>query len=448
MIAAMRRVLFLAQQFPPIGFATGRTVACARHLSDHGYEVVVVTGPAGEHASRWAQPDPALMKRVADIDVRRVPGPMPPDRSGGRARLARWLEQPPPWVNWWVEGARKTALEIEGEFDLILANLIPYETAFAASKLSRELGIPWIADLEDPWALDEMRVAPTRMNHRIDRARMLYGLESADGVIMNCTEAAHRLRAEMPDVGRVVAGIPHGFTAEDFEGPRPHRTDAAYRIVHTGSLHTQLGLDHRRSMRRRRLLGGTSVDVDILTRSHLHLIEAIDHLVASGAARASRIELHLAGHMTDADLGIIGGRQYVRTYGQLSHPQTIELARSADLLFVPMHNLPEGKRAGLVPCKTYEYLAAERPILAAVPDGDARDLLQRFRRADVVRPDDAAGMARAIRERTRNPYRGCGEDGIASALLGPYERQRLTENIAAVLDEVMGARVQPIRVAA
>jgi glycosyltransferase involved in cell wall biosynthesis len=265
---------------------------------------------------------------------------------------------------------------------------------------------------------------------------------------MNCTEAARRLRAEMPDVGRVVAGIPHGFTAEDFAGPAPWRGDGAFRIVHTGSLHTQLGVDHRRSARKRRLLGGTSVDVDILTRSHVQLIEAIDHLVANHPALEARIELHLAGHLTHMDRAVIGDRGYVRTYGQLSHPQTVELVRSADLLFVPMHNLPEGSRAGLVPCKTYEYLAAERPILAAVPDGDARDLLSRFERAHVVRPGDAAGMARAIRDRMGDPDRGVGEDGIDSPVLGPYERKRLTGSIAGVLDEVMGSRKLPLRVAA
>ena len=60
--------------------------------------------------------------------------------------------------------------------------------------------------------------------------------------------------------------------------------------------------------------------------------------------------------------------------------------RSADLLFLPMHDLPPGRRAGLVPYKTYEYLAAERPILAAVPDGDARDILSRVSHATLCRP--------------------------------------------------------------
>ena len=49
--------------------------------------------------------------------------------------------------------------------------------------------------------------------------------------------------------------------------------------------------------------------------------------------------------------------------------------RSADLLFLPMHDVPPGSRVGIVPGKTYEYLAWETPILAAVPDGDIAEIL-------------------------------------------------------------------------
>ena len=80
----------------------------------------------------------------------------------------------------------------------------------------------------------------------------------------------------------------------------------------------------------------------------------------------------------------------------MPHAGTLELMRTADLLFLPMHDLPPGRRAGLIPHKTYEYLAAGRPILAAVPDGDARDLLAASGAALVCRPADTEAMTRHL----------------------------------------------------
>jgi glycosyltransferase involved in cell wall biosynthesis len=339
-----------------------------------------------------------------------------------------------------VDGAVQAAGDLRGRFDVILANLLPLETAFAAARLSRALGIPWVADLDDPWALDEMRVAPTALNYRIDLAKMRRGLRTASAFIMSCPEAAVRLRRELPELAdRPIVAIPHGFNRDDYTGPPPARADDAFRIVHTGSLHTQLGLEHRASARARRLLRGTATDVDIHTRSHAYLLEAIDRLGAAEPALAQRIEVHLVGRLSDADHQVIACRPSVRTYGHTSHPETVAMARSADLLFLPMHELPIGRRVGIVPCKTYEYLAAGRPILAAVPDGDCRDLLDGFARASVTRPSDVDGLVDALCDRMLRPERGVGEDGLDSEALAPYERREMTRRIAAVLDAAVGA---------
>lgn len=439
------RVLFLAHHFPPIGGVVGRNVATARYLPDFGFEPLVLTGP-GDVSGRWAPRDARLLERVADVPVRRIAGPVPGPRGGLGERLARWTERRSPAVTHWVEGASRAGAALEGPFDILLANLIPYETAFAASAIASKLGIPWVADLEDPWALDEMRVHPTAINHRIDLRRMRSGLATASALIMSCPEAAARVRRRFPEWSdKIVTAIPHGFNREDYTGPLPERSDQAFRIVHTGSLHTQLGRDHRKTRTLRRLLGGTSLDVDILTRSHVHLIAAIERLVAARPDLAGTIELHLAGKLTDADREVASRYPHVHVYGQLPHAQTTELARSADLLFVPMHELPEGSRAGLVPCKSYEYLATGRPILAAVSDGDARDLLACFSRVSICRASDEPAMAAAIERlvdarrpaaATRRPRTTSAED----ELLATYERRYLTGRIADVLGDVLGAR--------
>jgi glycosyltransferase involved in cell wall biosynthesis len=435
-----RRVLVLARHFPPIGGAgVHRTLGSVRYLPAYGYEPIVVTGPA-EHVDRWNPRDPGMLDRVPHgTEVHRLAGPEPGERSGWPARAQRLCHRPGPRIDWWVRGAYEMGRRVGVGAELILCSGVPYETTQAAARLSRELGIPWVADLEDPWALDEMRVEPTWLNHRVELARMRRALASAAAIVMCADEAAERMRRALPELaGRIVTAIPIGFDRDDFTAPAQPRDDDAFRIVHTGSMHTELGLRHRGTRTLRRLLGGTSVDVDILTRSHVVLLEAIERLRASEPELGERIEVHLAGELTAGDRAVAEGHPFVRMPGLLPHRETVGLMRSADLLFLPMYDLPRGRRAGLVPYKTYEYLAAERPILAAVPDGDVRDLLARVRHASLCRPSDVRGMAEAIRRAVAGGRVERVEDGIASPALQHLERRRTVARIATVLDDVLG----------
>jgi glycosyltransferase involved in cell wall biosynthesis len=122
--------------------------------------------------------------------------------------------------------------------------------------------------------------------------------------------------------------------------------------------------------------------------------------------------------------------------------------RSADLLFLPMHDLPAGRRARIVPGKTYEYLGSGRPILAGVPDGDARDLLSELPWAHVCRPRDAEAMAAAIAGEVRQKRaRGAAAPDGDRALVAGFERRALTRRFAAVFDRLVAGE-EPARDAA
>jgi hypothetical protein len=432
------RVLLVARYFPPIGGAgVHRTVGSVRHLPAYGYDPVVVTGP-GQQRGRWDAHDPELLGRIpASAEIHRVPGPEPA-ASGGR--LARLRPGPDGWVQWWIDEAVRLGLQAGADADLIITSCAPYETALAGARLSAELGKPWVADLEDPWALDEMRLHPTGLHRALDLRTMRRALASASAVVMAAPEAAVRVRQTMPELaGRLVTGIPIGFEPEDFSGPLEPRDDGVFRIVHTGSMHTDFGLRLRATRRRRRVLGGTVPGLDILTRSHVFLVEAIAALVEADPSLRGRIELHLAGALTDGDRAIADRHDFVRMAGLLSHRETVALMRSADLLFLPMHDLPPGERAGLIPYKTFEYLAAERPLLAAVPDGDVRDMLAPLDHVTLVRPADVAAMSAALREQIARGPVGRVRDGIGSPALRRLERRQCVGEIAAVLDDVLAA---------
>ncbi len=432
-------MLIIARYFPPIGGAgVHRTLGSVRHLREHGYDPLVVTGP-GQPRSRWDAHDTELLDRIPpDVAVHRVTGPEPVAPSGIRARVQRLRVGTHEWVQWWIDEAVRVGLEVGRDADLVIASCAPYETAIAGARIAAELGIPWAADLEDPWALDEMRLHPTGLHAAIDRRRMRRALAGASAVVMAAPEAAARVRHAMPELDdRAVTGIPIGFEPDDFGVAPTPRDPGVFRIVHTGSMHTDFGMTLRRTRARRRLLGGTWPGLDILPRSHFFLLRAIEELIEEDPSLRGSVELCLAGSLTAGDRAIAEQHDFVRMEGLLPHSETVALMRSADLLFLPMQDLPRGTRAGLIPYKTYEYLAAERPILAAVPDGDVRDLLTPLDHASLVRPADVSGMVEILRERVSAglPATADAPDCAAPRRL---ERGRCVAEIAEVLDGVLG----------
>jgi glycosyltransferase involved in cell wall biosynthesis len=175
--------------------------------------------------------------------------------------------------------------------------------------------------------------------------------------------------------------------------------------------------------------------LDAGTRSHVYLLQAVRELLERRPDLEGRIEVHLAGILTETDRAV-PGFELVTAHGYLPHDATVGLLQSADLLFLPMHDLPEGRRARIVPGKTYEYLAARRPILAAVPDGDVRDLVSEAGNAFVVRPKDVEGMARIIEQQADRVFAGDAAPEPKEDLLRRYERRELTRRLAEVLESV------------
>ena len=126
----------------------------------------------------------------------------------------------------------------------------------------------------------------------------------------------------------------------------------------------------------------------------------------------------------------------VRFDGYLDHGAAVASLRSADLLFLPMHDLPAGERARIVPGKTYEYLGARRPILAAVPAGDARDFVLASGLGQVCAPGDCGAM-RKILEMSYARWKGQeAAPTIDDDFIRRFERSNLTRSLAAVLDAV------------
>jgi glycosyltransferase involved in cell wall biosynthesis len=321
----------------------------------------------------------------------------------------------------------------------------PFSTAEFAAHVAKRSRVPWIADLRDPWALDEMQIYPTGLHRAIERNRMERLLGSADGIVMNTPEATRSLLQAFPSLkNKEIVTITNGYDAADFSNPISTRQDGKFRIVHTGYLHTEMGLQMQTRRQMYELLGGMERGLNIATRSHLILLKAIERWAAECPKVLDDVELLFAGVATAQDKSVaerstIG--HCVRFTGYLSHNESVELVRTADLLFLPMHDLPPGRRSRIVPGKTYEYMASGRPILAAVPDGDARDFLEKSGTALLCRPDDVEGMLRQLdlaytHWKSSRPMVNPNREYVQT-----FERSQLTERLADFFNRVLGESV-------
>lgn len=401
-----------------------------RYLPDFDIRPIVLAGP-GIGRGRWEPTDPSLSDDVPeDVAVYRPEDP--PPAGFGDSRLHRILGTAGAFPRWWQHAVLHLGTTIAREHHprVILVTAPPYHSIGSAIRLAERLGLPVVVDLRDPWALDEGRFYPSGLHRRKALGEMRRLLTAADAVVMNCPEAGATVRSLVTDQTKIDV-LPNGFDAADF-ATLTRRPTRRLQVVHTGYLHSAAGLEHRRRQRRRLVLGAQIIPIDLLGRSHFYLLESLRLLAARNPGLTDRVEIILAGVLSDMDKRLVelaGLDMPVLMPGYVDHRQAIQCMIDATVLFLPLHGLPDGHRARIVPGKTYEYLASGTPILAALPNGDARDLIVETAAGIPVEPADVDAMAAALEKLLMEavPRRPVND-------LSPgYERRELTGRLAEIL---------------
>lgn len=424
----MTKVLFLAHYFPPLGGAgVQRSAKFVKHLPACGVLPLVLTGP-GKEQSRWTPEDASLLADIpAGVPVHRAEYPA----NDPVARRASLL-------------ALGDRLIREHRPALIFVTMSPFGDAAIAAELARRHGLPWVADLRDPWALDEFQVHRTAWHRWRLRRRMASALASATSIILNTPEARQQFHAAFPALaGRARVAITNGYDAEEFPATGAAPRQERFTIVHSGYLHTTAGLHQRAHAWQYRLLGRLEPGVVILPRSHFYLLRALEAWLRQEPGIAARVRVELVGVPALADEQLVrespAGRLCTFT-GYLPHAECVRRVRAADLLFLPLHRLPPGRRSSIVPGKTYEYLATRRPILAAVPEGDARDFLAAAGTARLAAPDDEREILAGLQAAFRDWEQGVDVSARwQPAAVERFERQNLTRQLADELAAVLAA---------
>jgi glycosyltransferase involved in cell wall biosynthesis len=373
------KVLLVTMYFPPAGGGgVQRPLKLATHFPALGIETHVLApdDPKWLHRDEELQPPTqAFVHRARYLGPRaRLPaeelhGLTGTDLAIAQAKLAyRRLLLPDASVTW-APTAIPAAVRIvrqEG-IDAVLTTSPPLSLNLIGSSVKRLTGIPWVADQRDSVVQNADRRferAAVRLKEKALEGVVQLVARHADAVVAVSEAIADEVRAFDP-AGQVRV-IPNGCDFDDFAGLE-YRPDGRFRITHTGSF-----------------FGKRSPRAFLTALAESGLDEAVARFV--GDFRATDREW--------IDQLGLGGRLELIPY--VPRRQALELQRDseANLLLLP----DAAGRGRVVPSgKIFEYLAAERPILAAVPtDGAAASLVRETGAGVVVAPDDEQGLREAL----------------------------------------------------
>lgn len=417
----MKRLLMIAWYFPPVGGpGTQRSSKYCKYLPARGWQPVVLGGvDPDEHQ------DPTLLADLpADLDVHRLG--LPPTRWRrarqwlfghrlGRVghRLGYLFDFPDTRRQWAGEVSRLAIrLHRERPFDAVYTTSYPYAAHFAGAELKSRLGLPWVADLRDPWATNDIMLdaLPRWMRRRHARAEARL-LRVADAV--TCAHPGHAdgLRRTLGLPPERCVCITNGFDPDDFAAPAPlpPAADGVVRIVHTGSFYGAY--------------------------SPASLAAALADRWQGPPEGVREVRIRFVGGAGGIALPERPGLR-CEVLPRVTHAEALAEQAAAHAVLAVFD-----RRTGTsnVSGKLFEYLACGRPILGVLPsDGAMAQIVRECRAGWVADCDDPDQVVAALAHAAAAAV-GRGEiPRPVPEAVDRYSRPALAGQLAALLDEVRG----------
>ncbi len=426
----MKHALFIAFHYPPEASSSGvlRTLKYSRYLEEYGWRVTVIS----PHVDAYAVTDATLEVQIpASAKVIRTPF-LNTKRSlsiGGVHSLL--LALPDPWIGWlpWAVAAGRRVAR-DDPFDLVYSTN-PHATAhLIARRVARSSGRPWVTDFRDPWyegPAEPALLAEMRWRQRLDETverkahcRLERGVVGrCSDVVTSTLQLRDMMRARYPEKADRITTILNGYDEADFSALNSSAGGAAgdrLTIVHAGIINDQFR-DPRpifRALRRAAVQG-----VLDLRRLCLRFIGG-GAFADSDAVRASVAENEL--------------NDCVEFVPRIPYEQSLTEIARADLLLL----LQASKdTADLVPAKLYEYLRAQKPVLAVVFPGSAGEVLAAVGGGWAVDPREEDALLSALASAFQRWAAGNLGDKCADlASLRRFDRRVLTGDLAAIFDRL------------
>ena len=480
----MRRLLLITYYFPPSGGSgVQRALKFAKYLPEMGWMPTVLTVDPEQAA--YPEFDPSLGEEIPDsVRIERTPVWDPYEiyarllgrdkqstvvtglesGAGWKHQLSRWIRAnvflPDARVGWVPHAARRAGqlLASDGDaagskdrkIDAVMTTGPPHSTHLVGLYLKKRHGLPWLADLRDPWTKIYYNEAlpmsaPARW---LDAFMERKVLQTADAV----TTVSPALREALGQqaTGRI-AVMPNGFDPADFERMADLETVAdtkktgdsestadtkkmaeTEKTADTSDIHPPGGPPNPHDLQQLFRIGYTG------NLSEAKNPEALWRAMGQVKTELPKLQVALTGSIDPYVLRSArdqGLDTCLTVSDYVPHAEATRRMKQSDLLLLA---IPRGASAkGVITGKIFEYLASGRPVLAlGPPDGDAADILRTTSGGEMYAHDDVDGVTAAIRRHYSAWESGEPLGGATRTAAAPYSRRAQARELADLLTEI------------
>ena len=398
----MPRVLFVAYAYPPVGgVGVQRVLKWTKFLPEFGWQCSVLTVanpsvpivdeslarqiPEGTTIVTARTREPSYQTKLAAAGPSESPSPLARAKSLVKRpaiAAARRLLQPDPQILWYRDAVRVGRQFLtEQPHDCIVATAPPFSSLLLGRTLARHSELPLVVDYRDEWDLSNRHwenKKPGPIALEVQRRMQDAALKSADLILSTSPGSAGELRRRADQAGASAPSefIYNGYDPDDFPAvdPNAQREDFGH------------GTD-----RFRLTFAGTLWALNTIAP----LADAVDKL---DSAIRSRLELVLVGRRLDDEEARVDRIEQagvaVSRVGFVEHSRALRMMQQSDALLA--QTVPAEGTERVISAKTFEYLAAGRPVLLVAKPGDQCELIERDPRSRTVDPERPDEIAAAL----------------------------------------------------
>jgi len=435
----MKRVLIITYYWPPSGGGgVQRWLKFVKYLPSFGWQPVVVVPENPEYpvTDYSLEDDISPQTDIIKLPIwepygifKKITGRKKEEKVNAgllfdekkrtlTEKLSLWIRGnlliPDPRV-FWVRSSSKRLKKILKYLkpDVLITTGTPHSVHLIGNKMKRCYpGLPWLADLRDPWAEWDMldQFYASKWAKKRQKNLEYKTLSLADAITTVSPSWANELEST---IKKKVHCITNGFDEEDFSNYSYKEKSNDFIISHVGIINSY--------------------------RNPESLWTALQELCEEFPEFYQKLQIQIIG-ITDTGLGktldkFPKVKEKTSVTGYIPHEKVVYQYQKSSCLLLLLNNTKNSM--GHIPGKFFEYLASGKPVLAMAPvESDVARIIREQKIGFAAPFDDKDFIKKSI----LSIFRG-ETDQISYETINEFSRRSLTKKLSELLTETINSQI-------